>query len=376
MFNIRFLVLAMLILIGNSIQAQKRLDPEPVPPLPAPPIQPPPVILSEIRLPVTSNVPDLSIVDDEVCSLYKGHLSYIDILPPIAANADFEIWRDKPLNISFSGNTLTASMHAYYWLVGEVSVVGIPIFGQCGTQGPGFVYGDEETREVIVTMDSRIKWHPDWRIATQTSVRPFNNINRCVVTRRRLDITDHFNKAGEGYLRSAATKFDQRIGELSNFNAKARDMWIEMQKPIGLGANTWLSIQPVSAGAGEINVTNSQPQLAQTVFGLTAEPKIIIGNSPSPTTNPFPALEPLAAGPDGFHVVTDAEMAFEEANRIINDPATGIIGATFQSGRRELKITGARIYGSGSKLAVELSVEGRAFAREGTQSCRCRYGCP
>lgn len=243
------------LLLLNITFGQKKIDPPPVPPAPPPPIQPPPIIPSSIRLPVTSNVPDLSVVENQVCDLYKGHITQVEIFPPIQAEADFEVWRDKPLGISFSGNTLTASMHAYYWLIGTVWVVGVPIAGQCGTQGPNPLYGDEESREVIVTVDSRVKWHRDWRIETQTSVRPFNNINRCVVTNANKDITEHFNKAGENYLRSAAAKFDQRIGELSNFNSKASEMWREMQKPISVGNNAWLSIQPMTAGAGDMQVS-------------------------------------------------------------------------------------------------------------------------
>jgi hypothetical protein len=75
----------------------------------------------------------------------------------------------------------------------------------------------------------------------------------------------------------------------------------------------------------------------------------------------LPTLDPIITGPDGFDINTDVEISFAEANRIIADPRTGVIGATFQNGRRELKIEGARLYGSGSRIALELEVSGRAI---------------
>lgn len=349
-----------LLLTEAAFCQKKTLDPPPVPPLPAPATEPPPIIPSSIKLPVSSNVPDPKIVDDEVCEFYKGHVTHVEIFPPMGAEADFEIWR-KPLGISFSGNTLTASMDTYYWILGQFTPLGIPIFGQCGAQGPTPPYGDEITREVIVTIDSRVKWHRDWHIDTDTTVRPFNNINQCIVTAANKNITEHFNRAGERFLRTAAGKFDERIAELSNAQPRAAEMWSKLQEPLRIGDRVWLLLQPTAAGAGEINVTNTQPQVAQTAFELAAQPKIVLGEQPSSGTTPLPPLQPLTPGPDGIHIITDVELPFDEANRIIQDPRTGVVGATFQSGRRELKIVGARIYGSASKVAVELSVEGRAI---------------
>jgi hypothetical protein len=316
---------------------------------------------STIKLPVTSTVPAPSVIDDAVCEFYNGHVDYAEILPPMRASADFEVWRQKPLSVSLSGNTLSASMHAYYWMIGVFEPLGIPIFGECGAQGPGPEYGDEITREVIVSVDSRIKWHPEWRLTSETTVRPFNNLNRCIVTRLNKDITDHFNKAGERFLKQGAAKFDQRLGELSDAKARAADMWAKLQEPIGLADRTWLLVQPTVVGAGDINVTYGPPQVAQTAFSLTAQPRIIVGDQPPAGSSPLPPLEPIAPGPDGFHINTDVDVSFEEANRIIQDPRTGVIGATFQSGRRELKIEGARLYGSGTKIALELKVSGRAI---------------
>lgn len=336
------------------------INPPPVPPSPPPPVEPPAIIPSNIRLPVSSDTPDLSLAQRDVPEFCKGHISgLLLVIPPISADADFEIWRDK-VGVALSGNTLTASVHVYYWLMGEV----LFIPGQCGAQGSGPFLGDEETREVIVTADSRLKWHRDWHIETQTTVRPFRNLNRCIVTRANKDITDHFNKAGEGLLQKAAAKFDERIAVISNFQAKAREMWLKLQEPIKIRDRTWLMVQPLTTGAGEIGVTNTTPQTAETVFELTAQPKIIFGDQPSPGNVSLPALEPLAPGPSGLHINTDVEMSFEEANRIIKDPSTGVIGAKFESGRRRLTIKGARIYGTGPKVAVELEVEGEAIKGE------------
>src|ERR1044072_6751305 len=175
-----------------TVPAQKKtLDPEPPQSDGGPNVPAPEAISSFINLPVTSTLPDPTIHESEVCGLYKGNMSDTVIFPlPYSVDANYEIGRD-PLDISFANNTVTVGMHTYYWAEGTFSPLGIPIFGQCGSQSDVPVFGgDEETRELIATIDSRIDWHPDWHLKTTTTLRPFNNLNRCVVTVRRLHLTD------------------------------------------------------------------------------------------------------------------------------------------------------------------------------------------
>jgi hypothetical protein len=352
----RVFLLLLVILAVMFVTACPELKPKPIPPSPAPPVPPPPNMISDLRLPVSAEAPELGAIGRQMCEYFYGEEEYDGGL--YIAQAKYEVWR-KSLALTLEQDKLRAALDAYYWVDARV-LVPIPPFvlhGQCG-------WDDEEPREVIATIESTLKWNRDWYLQADTAVLPFHNPNRCLLTFRNFDVTDRLNDAAKRVIERGTTQFAERLKEKSNFKARAAEVWGQLQQPIDLGNRAWLLIQPRTVSAGPITTTSSNPQRIETVVGLRADPKISFGDPPPPSTEPLPDLEPLPPGPTGFHVSTDVEINFEEANRILREPATGIVGKKFTSGRRELEIKDVRVYGVRQQLALELSVVGKAIPGE------------
>src|SRR6266446_3362627 len=339
----------LLIVLTFSAKGQV-MNPSPVPSLPAPPAPTPSVIPSNITLPVSAPAPDLGFVESEACEFFKGNVD-----TPVG-NAKYELWRKTPLEeVRLGGNTFSVGAFVYYF-------VDLGLLAQCG-------WDDEEAREVLVGADAKIKWGKKWSLESQTAIRPFkcprsdpnDPICRCRLTAGNIDVTDILYRQGQRVLDGVARKFDERLKEKSSFQGAAAKFWSKLQEPVDLGGGRrWLVVQPASVSAGPITVTGTSPQTVNTTFALTANPKVELGEKPDVSVNPLPDLQ-VVADPEGIHVSTDLETTFEEATRILRDPGTGVIGKKFTSGRRELEITGARLYGTREKIALELQVKGRAI---------------
>ena len=350
MANFKILGGLLLVMIVAASAMSQELKPSPVPPLPPPAVPAPPVIPSNISLPVSAPAPDLGFVEQEACDFFKDNVD-----TPIG-NVKFELWRKKPLQeVRLSGNTFSVGAFLYYF-------VDAGLLAQCG-------WDDEPAREVLVGADSKIKWGRRWSLESQTAIRPFacprpdpnDPICRCRLTGANIDVTNLLYRQGQRVLEGVARKFDQSLKEKSSFQGAAARFWGSLQEPVDLGGSRrWLVVQPVSVSAGPITVSNANPQIISTVFALTANPKVILGDKPDVSLTPLPDLE-VVPDPTGIHVSTDVETSFDEATRILQDPQTGVIGKKFISGRRELEITGVKLYGTGEKVALELQVKGRAI---------------
>ncbi|HJP93947.1 MAG TPA: DUF4403 family protein [Pyrinomonadaceae bacterium] len=351
--HIRLLLVAFVL---TFCTACPELKPKPIPPTPAPPVPPPPNMISDVRIPIRAQAPELGEIGRDMCEYFYGEEQFSDLF--YVANAKYEVWR-KSLDLRLEQDKLKAALDAYYWVDAEVFVPFPPfvIHGQCG-------WDDEEPREVIASIESTLKWNKDWYLQADTAILPFQNPNRCLMTFRNFDVTDRLNDAARRVIERGTNKFAERLKEKSDFKARADEAWQQLQQPIDLGNRAWLLVQPRTVSAGPINVTTTTPQQIETVVGLRADPKITFGDPPPASTEPLPDLVSLPPGPSGFHVSTDVEINFDEANRILQDPASGIIGKKFTFGRRELEITGVRLYGVGQRIALELNVVGRAIPGE------------
>src|SRR5215213_5488017 len=166
MITARVLTLTIISFVfGMMLVHAQTLQPSPVPPLPAPPLPTPAPVPSNIDLPVSVPIPNLNGIQVGLCTLVKGHKTYTG--SGYSADVDVEIWRDPPLDeLQLTGNMLSVSEHFYYWIDGNIHV---------GPINPGFQCGwdDEVAKEVLVGLDSKLKWGRDWNIETHSTPRPF-----------------------------------------------------------------------------------------------------------------------------------------------------------------------------------------------------------
>ena len=208
----------------------------------APTLDIPQAIPSSVCIGLSLPAPSLQAIEDAACTYYQGHSTISGALTfPIiyVADIDYEVWRAKKFEeLRLHRDTFSLATKLYYWADGLVSAtfLPIPVSGQCG-------WDDEAARQITLGFDSKIKFDPSYALYTQTTVRkPYvPDGYRCLVTHWDRDITDNIANLAFKFMSSNTQRFDDEIKRLTNFRPSVEHAWSELQKPIQITSNMWLT---------------------------------------------------------------------------------------------------------------------------------------
>lgn len=122
--------------------------------------------------------------------------------------------------------------------------------------------------------------------------------------------------------------------------------WVCLNKPIKLADRVWLVFQPEEFGIAQPHGTGTMLETTVTVRG---RPEIVLGEEEPevPEVLPMPPVR-LGEATGGLHVVVDAVVPFEEAERLLNKELEGLEKVT------KMKVPKARIYSRENRLRLEL----------------------
>ncbi len=148
------------------------------------------------------------------------------------------------------------------------------------------------------------------------------------------------------------------VDVIPGFKGRLRGLWKEIQKPIFIDRQVWLTINPVALGVGRMRVDPQKPRTAHTILEMVARPELFFGKQPPPASQTaMPPLLSFKPGPVTFTATSNLQMTYAEANTYFKNPKMGIIGMPLK-GTGDLKVTiqGLRFYGSGGKVIVEVKL--------------------
>jgi len=135
-------------------------------------------------------------------------------------------------------------------------------------------------------------------------------------------------------------------------------LWTSIQEPIFIDKDIWLLIQPEWISTGLTQTDSQNPFKRNVVLEMTARPILVFGNKPLVEKKILPPLRPYRPGPTGFHAISNTAISFNEANRILRDPKSGLTNYLIPgSGSYQLRVKGVRLYGSGGQVIVETKLE-------------------
>jgi hypothetical protein len=135
-------------------------------------------------------------------------------------------------------------------------------------------------------------------------------------------------------------------------------LWDAIQEPIFIDKNIWLLIRPEELSSGLAEAEKGNPLLWNVVLEMIAHPVLSFGEKPTVEKKVLPPLRPYKAGPTGFHAVGNTTISFEEANRILADPQSGLVNYPIKgTGSYRLRVKGVRLYGSGGKVIAQTRIE-------------------
>jgi hypothetical protein len=148
------------------------------------------------------------------------------------------------------------------------------------------------------------------------------------------------------------------VDAIPGFKGRLSGLWKELQKPIFIDRDVWLTINPMALSVGRMRSDPKLPRTAHTVLQMIARPELFFGKEPAVKRRPMPPLVYFEPGPMTFQATSNLQMTYAEANRYFKDPKMGIIGLELKgTGNRKLTIRGLRFYGSGGQVIVEVKLE-------------------
>ncbi|HEX2059547.1 MAG TPA: DUF4403 family protein [Thermoanaerobaculia bacterium] len=230
----------------------------------------------------------------------------------------------------------------------------------CRGRFPCVSCGFGEPRRVAdIRLQTKLDWHPSWRLRSTTRLLPVHYARPCEVTWLGIDITRRFvAPVVEEQLNAAARIIDRQTPALTNIRPRAEQIWTSLQLPVELAPRTWLVLDPTSVALTPISGSGST--ITSTLM-LHATTRVVLGDRPAVALKPLPPLRVANAVPDVVRVPFDLELSYDEASRIAT---RDYANKTHSIHGRPLTIESIRLLpaGSSGRVLVEATIDYRGGA--------------
>ncbi len=303
---------------------------------------PPP---ARLLIPLVVKIPKLTDVEKHLAEFAKKDLAKAET--SLTKSLGTTVWWD-PLDWEFKGNSLTAHMHFHFKRPA----------GSKSLAKEAETLAKDVEKDAKVDLASALHWSEDWHLEApnfkETPGEEKPGTAAAPETGKETDV-----RKGEKILRKGTSKYHEMLKDASNFKEKAKELFDKIQEPIKMAKDLWLQIKTdrVSVGSFRLIPDVRSPRL-ETVFEVIAQPYVVIGDKPRPLRSELPPIKEYQPGPEGFHIETNLKISFNEVNKLLIDPKTGILNRALPGGgNHHLKITSIRVYGSGGRLVVEAQVQ-------------------
>jgi len=301
-----------------------------VPPAPSPMHSLPRPQDAKLRIPIVVILPSLKDIETHLSDALKDDAKSVS--QDLTQKFGTKVWWD-PLDWEFKNNQMTAKLHVHY--KGKANAA------------EAKAAEEEVEKHAHAKVGSAIQWK-GWHLEAPDFKE--NTIDATIETDA---------KKGEKLLRKGTNKFNEDLKHLSNIEEKFKEVWDEMQEPILLGDGIWLQVFPhhVSVGDTRIIPDPKNPRM-ETIFELYAVPRVIIGGKPETKKVKLPPLQDYIPGGEGFHIVTNLKIKFDQLNQLLMAPKTGIVNMALPGGEDyNVRLKSVRMYGAGEKIVVEAKVD-------------------
>ena len=312
--------------------------------------------VSTLSMPVTYDLsPIIESLERTVPRTFGSLEDRKDIPSNDRAKAAFEL-RRGPFRAELEGDVARVSSVIRYrgraWYDPPV----LPeISASCGTGD------DEDPPRAVVAVSARLTLDDDWTLrgrARLDGVRPATDTDRdrCRITPLRIDVTDRVIDAAGGLLTANLPEVDAALARI-DLRSRFADWWRLLSEPIGLAEDVWLVLDPVGVRRGP---TRGEGQTLVASVGLSARPRIVLGDRPETVDRPLPSLD-SASVEHGLFIQASGIADYPAANRRLNEALSGRV---LERDGRTLRIRRLRGYGiGGGKMAFEVTFDGSARGR-------------
>lgn len=262
-----------------------------------------------------------------------------------------EMWERDPLKLAINDDHVDVSAHVRY----RARVAAHPCvpvagcrwveLGSCGVDGP--------MPTMDVALRTTLAFNRDWTISPKTRRAPVRPGVRCKLTEANIDVTERVQELVEGVLDRAAPQIDEKIRDAVDLRRRVEDVWSDIQQPIRASSNVFLVIGPEAIAA---TPPRGKGTTLTTHVAVTVRPRVVIGDRPKVTELPLPPSGPVRPG-RGFQVQLVAEIPYTAVDSILGKK---LVGHTFDAKGHKVTVTGAKLYGSGDRVVLEVRIKGDA----------------
>lgn len=285
--------------------------------------------ISKLRIPIVVILPSLKDVEKHLDDALKKDVESAE--QKLTKKFGTQVWWD-PLDWKFEKNHLTANMHLHYK-------------GQKVSAEEAAAQQEME-KELHAKVSSAIQWN-GWHLEAPD------------FEENTIEAFESETKKGEGLLRKGTDKFNDDLKNVSDMEKKFKEVWDELQEPLPIGDGVWLQVFPHHLSIGDTRlIPDPKNPRMETVFELYAVPRVIIGGKPETKKVKLPPLQPYIKGGEGFHITTNLKIKFDQVNKLLMAPKTGLVNMSLPGGEDyNVHLTSIRIYGSGEKIVVEAGID-------------------
>jgi hypothetical protein len=305
--------------------------------------------VSNIEIPVSADLKSYIVqAENSVPTKYTDNqqpceglrYNYVFTRTPFAITANNNV-----VNLKFTGSYgFTVSYCAKCGtLFGQQQCLVPVVAAQCGM-------GNEPLRRMVISYQSTINVTPDFHLRSKTILYPAPQpIDRCNVFMGNIDITDRLIQYISGPLNDLGKQVDTRISAY-DIRPQVAQLWKNLATEIQLPGVGYLNINPQIVDLSNFSLNGSSINFS---VGLSAKP-IVTVLSQQQQPKPLPNLSSYTPS-NGFNIYLDLLENYDHLTRAVNQQLDGqqteVAGHIF-------KVDSTRIYGIGSKIAMQVNFSG------------------
>jgi hypothetical protein len=223
--------------------------------------------------------------------------------------------------------------------------------------GCGTTDGEIRPRAVL-ELRSPLRLGEDWTLRSKVRVARIEPLSqeardRCDVTAIGIDLTGTVMNAATAFLNGLSDRIDAKVAEV-DLRSKLQGVWETLQEPHELTDGVWLLIDPVGVTYG---ATEGEGNVVTIPVGLTARPRIVVGDRPRVEMRELPLLEEGEVGDEARILVE----GLADYDAITEHLASQLAGYELTPGGNLIRILGVAVHGIGDgRVAIEVRFEGTA----------------
>lgn len=293
---------------------------------------------SIIGVPIVIDIKDLEVkINKELVGLIYEDKSFDD---NNTDNLKVSAWKRDNFRIQLNGNEL--EYHIPLKLTIQIKkFVPLPVI----------------TAEIALDFKTTVSLNKDWTLNTKTTSTGYQWISSPTLTIAGYDISikyiaDIILNASKGMI---GTEVDKSIKDNLKIKNLLQPAWHELQQPIKVNDeyNAWLRIAPKDILCTQLIGKNNKLSFSA---GIISVNEVYVGKQPDTIAAVgIPDLKILNSVNNNFSLFVNTDIDYKKITELSRKE---MIGQVFNFGKKNVKVEDLLIYGSGSKVAVEVLLSG------------------